>query len=173
MATGTLGRFWEKNEKTDFYIFIFIYSLAFIYAEKEIEPFTKNMKIGESVVLFGSFVVFNGWQPNIRFVTDTNKIIGIGTDEEYSNKIVNDIVLHQNKTGTIYRCQAKFNYIDSVKIPYYEQSLMCFAISDIKIKSWVIENEIVKINIDFLKFNPKTKAIKNAKLKFLMQTIFQ
>ncbi len=147
-------------KKLIFTFFIFLYLLVFTYAGNEIVPFSKNMKIGESVTLSGSFVVFNGWQPNIRFITDSNKIIGIGTDEEYCNKVVNDIVLHQIKTETIYRCEAKFNYIDSVKIHYYDRSLMCFAVSDIKIKSCFIEKENEKINIDFLKFNPKTKQLK-------------
>ena len=140
--------------------FSLLFLLAFIYAENEPVPFRKNMKIGKTITLTGSFVLFNGSQPNLRFVTDDNKIIGIGTDEEYCNEIVNTIVSRQVKTRTLYRCEAIFNYIGDVKVPYYEQPLMCFTVYDIKIKTCCIENENIKININLLKFNTKTKQLK-------------
>ena len=140
--------------------FSLLFLLAFIYAENEPVPFRKNMKISKTITLTGSFVLFNGSQPNLRFVTDDNKIIGIGTNEEYCNEIVNTIVSRQVKTRTIYRCEAIFNYIGDVKVPYYEQPLMCFTVYDIKIKTCCIENENIKININLLKFNTKTKQLK-------------
>ena len=140
--------------------FSLLFLLAFIYAENEAVPFRKNMKIDKTITLTGSFVLFNGSQPNLRFVTDDNKIIGIGTDEEYCNEIVNTIVSRQVKTRTIYRCEAIFNYIGDVRVPYYEQPLMCFTVYDIKIKTCCIENENIKININLLKFNTKTKQLK-------------
>ena len=39
--------------------FSLLFLLAFIYAENEPVPFRKNMKIGKTITLTGSFVLFN------------------------------------------------------------------------------------------------------------------
>ena len=132
-----------------------------IFADGE-TPLRKRMKTGESIVLTGSFVLWNGWPPNVRFLTDGNKVIGIGKDEEYSNEAVEKIISLQLKSGNIYTCQAKFTYIGDADLPsdYYDAPLMCFTLSDVRVKACCIEKDGIKIDISSFNFDKKSRRLK-------------
>ena len=120
------------------------------------------MKAGESIVLTGSFVLWNGFPPNVRFLTDGNKVIGIGKDEEYSNEAVEKIISLQLKSGNIYTCQAKFTYIGDADLPpnYYDAPLMCFTLSEVRVKACCIEKDGIKIDISSFNFDKKSRRLK-------------
>lgn len=138
----------------------FLFLLVFLYAGNEPVPFRKKLKTNDAITLTGNFVVFNGSQPNLRFVTEDKKIVGIGKDENYCNEIVEDIIQRQIKTETIYQCEVSLKYIDDVNIPYYEQPLMCFTVNNIKIINCFIDKESFKVKINILKYDSKTRKLK-------------
>ena len=120
------------------------------------------MKAGESIVLTGSFVLWNGFPPHVRILTDGNKVIGIGKDEEYSNEAVEKIISLQLKSGNIYTCQAKFTYIGDADLPpnYYDAPLMCFTLSEVRVKACCIEKDGIKIDISSFNFDKKSRRLK-------------
>ena len=79
-------------------ILLILYSLIFtpIFAEEPM-PLSRAMKTGEKTTLQGTFCIFNGTPPNVRFVTDENKIIGVGTEEDCENEDVSKILSFQQK----------------------------------------------------------------------------
>ena len=150
-------------KKTAFLFLLLLLFCSRIFASASEEtPFSKKMKIGESLVLTGSFVLWNGWPPNVRFQTCGNKIIGIGKDEEYSNEAVERIISRQLESGCVYTCRAKFTYIGDADLPpdYYAAPLMCFTVSDLKIEAACMEIGGIKIDIGSLKFDKKLRRLK-------------
>ncbi|MBP5437182.1 MAG: hypothetical protein J6Y30_04290 [Treponema sp.] len=131
------------------------------FADSE-TPLRKKMKAGESIVLTGSFVLWNGFPPNVRFLTNGNKVIGIGKDEEYSNEAVEKIISLQLKSGNIYTCQAKFTYIGDADLPpnYFDAPLMCFTLSEVRVKACCIEKDGIKIDISSFSFDKKSRRLK-------------
>ena len=107
-----------------------------IFAIDQPKPMMANLKIGDRLELDGELILFNGWPPNIRFVTIKNEIVGIGTGEsayvpeeiegylakEYENKLTLEV-----------------RFIRAVKLPYYEQLLPCFEI--VKILRGVVRKD--------------------------------
>ena len=123
----------------------FIFSLIFISTllqvnSEELLPFSKNLMIGDNITLCGELVLFNGWQPNVRFITENNEIIGIGKDESYTllNE-VNEIIKQLNINGRHSKICACLEYIGSELLPYYKNPLMCFNITNIIEKAYINE----------------------------------
>ena len=95
-------------KKTAFLFLLLLLFCSRIFASASEEtPFSKKMKIGESLVLTGSFVLRNGWTPD-----------------------------------------------------YYDKPLMCFTVSDVKIKACCIESDVMKIDIGSIKFDEKSRRLK-------------
>ena len=99
--------------------------------EKEPQPFFANLNVGDTVTLRGYFCNFNGWPPNIRFVTDQNEIIGIGMEEWYDDPLVNNILDNQANAEIIFQTKSLFKYQGNVDIQYYDKPLMCFSVESI------------------------------------------
>ncbi|MBQ1591454.1 MAG: hypothetical protein II077_05395 [Treponema sp.] len=148
--------------KKTYFLFLFLLLFCYkIFADSE-TALRKKMKTGESIELTGSFVLWNGFPPNVRFQTCGNKIIGIGKDEEYSNEAVERIISRQLESGCVYTCRAKFTYIGDADLPpdYYDAPLMCFTVSDLKIEAACMEIGGIKIDIGSLKFDKKLRRLK-------------
>ena len=100
--------------------------------ENEPQPFFANLNVGDTINLRGHFVVFNGYAPNVRFVTDQNEIIGIGMEEWPEDKLVSNIVDNQLGSEVIFETSTIFKYEGSVDIQYYDKPLMCFSVESIE-----------------------------------------
>ncbi|MBO7638936.1 MAG: hypothetical protein J6S91_08170 [Treponema sp.] len=100
--------------------------------EKESQPFFANLNVGDTVTLQGYFCNFNGWPPNIRFVTDQNEIIGIGMEEWYDDPLVNNILDNQANAEIIFQTKSLFKYQGNVDIQYYDRPLMCFSVESVE-----------------------------------------
>lgn len=116
--------------KKAFVIVCFLATLTALFAE-EFEHFSKPLNEGDEIILKGSFCTWNGFPPNIRFITAENKLIGIGKDENYHNKKVEEILAVQRKSNVLYETEVTLQYIGEVF--YYDKPLMCFAVIKIKI----------------------------------------
>ncbi|MBR6153658.1 MAG: hypothetical protein IKQ43_04400 [Treponema sp.] len=100
--------------------------------ENEPQPFFANLNVGDTINLRGYFVVFNGYPPNVRFVTDQNEIIGIGMEEWYDDPLVQNILDNQVNAEIIFQTKSIFKYEGSVDIQYYDKPLMCFSVESIE-----------------------------------------
>ena len=118
--------------KSKLMIFCFFATLTALFAE-DFVPFSKSLNEGDEIILNGSFCTWNGFPPNIRFITAENKLIGIGKDEDYRNKIVEEILAVQRKSNVFYETQVTLRYIGEADTLYYDKPLMCFAVTKIKI----------------------------------------
>lgn len=100
--------------------------------ENEPQPFFANLNVGDTVTLRGYFCNFNGWPPNIRFVTDQNEIIGIGMEEWYDDPLVQNILDNQEEAEVVFQTKSIFKYQGNVDIQYYDRPLMCFSVESVE-----------------------------------------
>ena len=140
-------------------LFILLFTLSFFifFACSESDPFSKALSPGDTITLKGSFQVYNGMPPNIRFVTEQNEVIGIGTEETCDNETVNDIIKNQIDSGCIIKTKTVFKYEE---VQYYDPPLMCFSVENVKILSAEILPENLNIKISKIKFNKKKNWVK-------------
>jgi hypothetical protein len=125
--------------------FLFLISILNIESEESV-PFARSLSIGTEITLRGELIFFNGWQPNIRFITDNNEIIGIGKDESYSlPPEANEIIKDTLSNGKVSKIQIDLQYIGDVSLPYYDKPLMCFSIIKINQKYFLNDTNIVKL----------------------------
>ena len=119
--------------KKRFFVFI-VFALIILpgFAGNEPLPFSAKLMRGDKITLRGNFVLFNGYPPNVRFVTQDNKIIGVGTEEICDNKEVLSIINQQINKTEIYDVEVEFEYLENVNIIYYTEPLMCFNPKKIK-----------------------------------------
>lgn len=103
-----------------------------LFAE-EFEPFSRQLKEGDEIILKGHFSIWNGQPPNIRFITAENKVMGIGEEEDYPNETVERIIAAQMESNVLYETKVVLQYIGEISIPYYGKPLMCFDVRKIKI----------------------------------------
>lgn len=99
---------------------------------EEPHPLSLNLNVGDTVTLRGYFCNFNGWPPNIRFVTDQNEIIGIGMEEWYDDPLVQNILDNQANAEIIFQTKSIFKYQGNVDIQYYDRPLMCFSVESVE-----------------------------------------
>ena len=130
-----------------------------VFSKNEQKPFSQNLKAKDKITLSGSFCIYNGTAPNIRFVTKDNKIIGIGTEELSDNEEVNKIVKFQLENNVIYETEVEFEYKEKINLDYYSEPLMCFSIKKIKILNCKLYLEDIVITIKNPKFNKQTKKL--------------
>jgi hypothetical protein len=88
-------------------------------------PMQKNIKVNQKITLDGALIIFNGWPPNLRFVTADNFVIGIGKNEDIDlpEQVVKFLRPENEIVGRL-----ELKYIGSVTIPYYDNPLLCFDI---------------------------------------------
>ena len=144
-------------------LFLFLLSLPGFTGDNQ-NAFYKNIKAGDKIVLKGYFCIYNGFPPNVRFVTQDCRIIGIGKGEASDNEEVDKIIDVQLKNNIIYEAEVEFKYIETIKVDDFQDSLMCFSVSKIKILSYTINYEKLTIKIQNLKLNEK-KGKLTAKLE--------
>ena len=99
---------------------------------EEPHPLSLNLNVGDTVTLRGYFCNFNGWPPNIRFVTDQNEIIGIGMEEWYDDPLVQNILDNQEEAEVVFQTKSIFKYQGNVDIQYYDRPLMCFSVESVE-----------------------------------------
>lgn len=100
--------------------------------ENEPQPFFANLNVGDTINLKGHFVVFNGYAPNVRFVTDQNEIIGIGMEEWYDDPLVQNILDNQEEAEVVFQTKSLFKYQGNVDIQYYDRPIMCFSVESVE-----------------------------------------
>ena len=128
--------------KKFFIILSTLFLFTFSACAKEEKPLSKKLAPGDTVTLKGSFQLYNGMPPNIRFVTYRSEVIGIGTEEDSDNEIVNNLIKNQIDFDCFFETEAVFKYDKNVDIQYYDKPLMCFSVEKIKI----LEAEILPVN---------------------------
>ena len=125
-----------------FIILCTLFLFTFSACAKEEKPLSKKLAPGDTVTLKGSFQLYNGMPPNIRFVTYRSEVIGIGTEEDSDNEIVNNLIKNQIDFDCFFKTETVFKYDKNVDIQYYDKPLMCFSVEKIKI----LEAEILPVN---------------------------
>ena len=90
-------------------LFTLLFFSFFACAEEE-KPLSKKLVPGDTVTLKGSFQLYNGMPPNIRFVTYISEVIGIGTEEDSDNEIVNNLIKNQIDFDCFFKTEAVFKY---------------------------------------------------------------
>lgn len=86
-------------------------------------PLNISLNINDEINIIGRIILFNGWSPNIRMITENNMIIGI-----YENNISIELVDNMIKNETITKGIYKLKYLYETNIQYYENPLMVFEI---------------------------------------------
>ncbi len=147
--------------KKTLFLVIMAFALAVCAsADNALSPVFYKMKAGDKISLKGNFCVFNGSAPNVRFVTDDNKILGVGKEESCSNEDVNKILSLQVENDAVYEVEAVFEYAGNVNLEYYKNTLMCFTVRKIKILGLRIASGNLKITVRNPKYNKKRKMLK-------------
>ena len=144
-------------------LFLLAFALVFAVcasADKAPSPLISKMKVGDKISLKGNFCLFNGSAPNVRFVTEDNKVLGIGKEESCDNEDVNRILSLQRESGNAYEVEAFFEYVGNVNLGYYENPLMCFSVRKIKMLGLRIASGNLEIALRNPKFNKKRKMLK-------------
>ena len=147
--------------KKTLFLVIMAFALAVCAsADNALSPVFYKMKAGDKISLKGNFCVFNGSAPNVRFVTDDNKILGVGKEESCSNEDVNKILSLQVENDAVYEVEAVFEYAGNVNLEYYKNPLMCFTVGKIKILGLRIASGGLQITVRDPKYNKKKKTLK-------------
>ncbi len=114
--------------KKTLFLVIMAFALAVCAsADNALSPVFYKMKAGDKISLKGNFCVFNGSAPNVRFVTDDNKILGVGKEESCSNEDVNKILSLQVENDAVYEVEAVFEYAGNVNLDSPASSVIDFA----------------------------------------------
>ncbi|MCL2800474.1 MAG: hypothetical protein FWD28_01770 [Treponema sp.] len=129
-----------KNDKCLIFAFFLIVLFNFINCQKnneiinednrnidnentELIPLLIDLNYNEEILLEGQIILFNGWEPNIRMITDNNKIIGI-IENSVSKEFINKFFNYSTTGNRVF----KLKYINMVNLPYYDTPLMVFEI---------------------------------------------
>ncbi|MCR5386006.1 MAG: hypothetical protein K6E69_02700 [Treponema sp.] len=148
-------------------LFILLFTLSFFIFSSCTEggkPLSKKISPGDVVTLKGAFRLYNGIAPNIRFITEQNEVVGVGTEETCDNETVSTIIRNQTDLDCFFETETIFKYEENINIQYYDKPLMCFSVEKIKILSAEILSENLNIKISKIKFNKK-KNFANAQIE--------
>jgi hypothetical protein len=99
----------------------------FLVSNNDTLPLIVDLNMNDEINMNGQIILFNGWYPNIRMITENNKIIGI-----YENSISIEIINNMIKNDIIITGVFKLKYLYETDIPYYENPLMICEIIEYK-----------------------------------------
>ena len=111
--------------KIFFSILLFLPSIILAQRPPDPDPLVLKLKKNAVVEFTGELVKWNGWPPNLRFITDSNKVIGIDYDHLLS-RLKDSLVIREGIEGRF-----RFKFIGKTRLPYYSMPLLMFKIENI------------------------------------------